>query len=170
MKLIEGLRLVKELQVKADDLRKKIGTHSALLNIETPTYTDQKRQVREWLQSHEGITREIAHLRVRIAKTNLTTVIPIKLGAVTPAKCITEWIARRKELAPLDMQAWAALTDRNLKEQNLKTSADGPTTEVRITRFFDPVERDTHVALYRDEPGIIDRTLEVTNAVTDLLE
>jgi hypothetical protein len=170
MKLIEGMKLVKELQVKADDLRKKIALNCALLSIETPMYPDPKRQVREWLQVHEDITREIARLRVRVAKTNLATVVSIKVGAILLEKCITEWIARRKELAPLDMQAWAALGDRGLKEQNLKTSADGPITEVRIMRFFDPVERDNRIATYRDEPGLIDRTLEVINAVTDLLD
>ena len=170
MKLIEGMKLVKELQVKADDLRKKIALNCALLSIETPTYPDQKGQVRKWLQSHEDVVREIARLRVRVAKTNLATIVSIKIGESQVEKCITEWIARRKELAPLDQQAWAALGDRGLKEQNLRTSADGPVTEVRIVRFFDPVERDAKVAIYRDEPGLIDRTLEVVNAVTDLLD
>ncbi len=56
------------------------------------------------------------------------------------------------------------------KEQNLKTSSDGPTTEIRIVRCFDPAERDAKIELYRSEPGLIDRTLEVVNATTDLLE
>lgn len=170
MKIIEGMKLAKELLVKAEDLRKKIALNSALLNIETPTYTDQKRQVREWLQSHEDVLRELARLRVRIAKTNLATQVPIKVGDANLTKSITEWIFRRKELAPLEQVAWAALTDRNLKEQNLKTSADGPVTEVRIVRFFDPVERDNRISVYQTEPGLIDRTLEVVNATTDLLE
>lgn len=170
MKLIEGMKLVKELMVKADDLRKKIALNSALHNIETPTYPDTKRQVREWLQSHEDLTREIARLRVRVAKTNLATNVTITVGGNALTKCITEWIARRKELANLDKQAWEALTDRGLKELNHKSSPDGPLTEIRIVRFFDPVERDNRIATYRDEPGLIDRTLEVVNAVTDLLE
>lgn len=170
MKLIEGMKLVKELQIKAEDIRKKISSNSALLNIETPPYQDQRTTIRGWLQAHEDITRQIAVLRVRVARTNLATLVRIKVGDNLLSKCITEWIARRKELAPLDAAAWAGLTDRNLKEQNIRSTAEGPVTEVRIVRFFDPVERDNKTALYRDEPGLIDRTLEVVNATTDLLE
>lgn len=170
MKLIEGMKLSKELLVKADDLRKKIAGASAHLSIETPVYQDQKKQIREWLQAHEDVVREIAKLRVRVSRTNLATMVTIQIGGKSVEKCITEWIARRKELAALDSQAWASLTDRNLKEQNLQTAPGGPVTEIRIIRCFDPLERDTKVALYREEPGLIDRTLEVINATTDLLE
>lgn len=170
MKLIEGMKLAKELLIKADDLRKKIAANAAHLNIETPVYSDQKKQIREWLQAHEDVVREIARLRVRVTKTNLATNVSITIGEKSVTKCITEWIARRKELAALDGQAWAALTDRGLKEQNLQTSQGGPVTEIRIVRCFDPVERDAKVNTYREEPGLIDRTLEVVNATTDLLD
>jgi len=170
MKLIEGMKLSKELLIKADDLRKKIAANSAHLTIETPLYADQKKQIRDWLQAHEDVVREIAKLRVRVTKTNIATQVSITIGDKSVSKCITEWISRRKELASLDMAAWSALTDKNLKEQNLKTSNDGPVTEVRIVRCYDPAERDEKVSLYREEPGLIDRTLEVVNATTDLLE
>lgn len=39
-----------------------------------------------------------------------------------------------------------------------------------LVRYFDPVERDNRVSMYREEPGLIDSTLEVVNATTDLLE
>jgi hypothetical protein len=169
MKIIEGLKLSKELQVKADDLRKKIEMHAAHLSIETPVYKDQRAQVAEWLQAHYDILQEIAALRIRVARTNLATQVDLQLGGKTVTKSITEWIIRRKELAPLDHKAWSSLGDRGLKEQNLQTTAGGPVTEVRIVRCFDPKERDTKVELYRSEPGVIDRTLEVVNATTDLL-
>lgn len=170
MKLIEGMKLAKELLVKADDLRKKIALNAAHLNIETPVYSDQKKQIREWLQAHEDVIREVAKLRVRVSKTNLATQVSINIGDKALSKCITEWIARRKELARFDQAAWESLTDRNLKEQNLVTAQGGPVTEIRIVRCFDPAERDGKISLYRDEPGLIDRTLEVVNATTDLLE
>lgn len=170
MKLIEALKLCKELTVKADDLRKKIAAHSAHLSIETPVYPDQKLQIRTWLQAHEGVTREIATLRFRIAKTNLATQVPITLGTTTISKSIVEWVIRRRELAKFDELAWAALTDRSLKEQMIRPTPESPVTEVKIVRCYDPVERDTKIELYRSEPGVIDRTLEVVNATTDLLE
>ena len=39
-------------------------------------------------------------------------------------------------------------------------------TEVKIVRYFDPVERDRMIALYRSEPSLIDGTLEIVNATT----
>ena len=114
--------------------------------------------------------REIARLRVRIAKTNLATSVTINVGGNNLTKCITEWIVRRKELAPLDAAAWSQLGDRGLREQQIQTTPQSPVTEIRIVRCFDPKERDERVSVYKDEPGLIDRTLEVVNATTDLLE
>ncbi len=170
MKLIEGMKLAKELQVKADDLRKKVGQHSAHLSIETPVYPDQKKQVREWLQAHEDITRQIANLMLRVTKTNVLTKVKITLGTKEVEKPIAEWVLRRRLLAKLDEAAWTALGDRGLKEQAIKPTQDSVITQVTIVRCFDPVERDNKITLYREEPGVIDRTLEVVNATTDLLE
>lgn len=170
MKLIEAMKLAKELQVKADDLRKKVASHSANLNIETPVYKEQAKQVRAWLQAHEDIMQEIGRLRVAIARTNLATSVTMKVGANNVTKTITEWIVRRTLTSGFDMVAWGNLTDRNLKEQDLKTAPDSAVTQVRIVRWFDPKERDEKVTTFRDEPGLIDRTLEVVNATTDLIE
>lgn len=170
MKLIEGMKLCKELQVKADDLRKKIAQHSAHLSVETPVYADQIGQIKQWLQSHEDTVREIAKLLFRITKTNVTTQVTIEVGGNKLTKSITEWIARRRTLAKFDEQAWSALTDRNLREGAVPSSAGGQPTIVSIKRCYDPVERDKKIEIYRNEPHLIDRTLEVINAVTDMVE
>lgn len=170
MKIIEALKSVKELAVKADDLRKKIQQHSAHLSIETPVYPDQKSQVQKWLQAHEDITREIAALSVRIAKTNVLTLVQIKIGGTMLSKTITEWILRRRTLAGLDMGAWAQLSDRNLKEGMIPSTQGGEMTKITIVRCYDPVTRDEKVALYKGEPHSIDVVLETVNATTDLLD
>jgi hypothetical protein len=170
MKLIQGMKLIKELTIKADDLRKKIGAHSAHLNIETAVYKEQPKQVGEWLQAHTDLMQEIGRLRVAIARTNLATLVTINVGGRNVEKTITEWIVRRMVTAPMDALAYQALTDRNLKEQDLKPTPDSAVTQVRIVRCYDPKARDTMIAVYRDEPGLIDRTLEVVNATTDLIE
>lgn len=169
MKIIEALKLSKELLVKADDLRKKIAAHSAHLSIETAVYKEQPKQIQAWLKAHEDLMQEIGHLRVGIAKTNLATNVTIRVGGSNVTKCITEWIVRRKDTAPMDAQAWAGLTDRGLKEQDLKPTADSAVTQIRIVRCYDPSQRDEKMAVYRDEPGLIDRTLEVVNATTELV-
>lgn len=170
MKLIQAMKKLKDLAIKADDLRKKVANTSADLSIETPAYPDQKRQVSEWIQAHSDILKEILGLRVAIQKTNILTPVTIEIGGKQVTKSIAEWIHRRRDLAKLEMDMWAKLTDRNLKEQNVQTSPGGAVTEVRIRRYFDPAERDSKLDLYRSEPSVIDGTLEVVNAVTELIE
>jgi hypothetical protein len=170
MKLIEAMKLIKELQVKADDLRKKVGQYCADLDYETPLYPDQKRQVSEWIQSHSDITKKILELRTSIQKTNLATTVAIELGGKTVTKTIAEWIHRRRDLAKSELEMWSKLTDRNLKEGAIpSTMAGGEAKAVKIRRYFDPLERDKAIELYRTEPGIIDRTLEVINAITSVI-
>jgi hypothetical protein len=170
MKIIEGLKLQKELLVKANDLRGKIAAHCAHLSIETPVYPDQKGQIAKWLQAHEDILREAAKLNSRIAKTNLATIVGIKIGSALVEKSITEWIYRRRILAPLDLSAWQLLLDRGLKEGHIQGTPGTEPTKITIVRCYDPVARDEKVLIYKGEPGLIDRTLEVTNAQVDLLD
>lgn len=170
MKIIEALKKTKELRVKQDDLTQKIKQHCADMDFETPVYADQRGQVAEWLQSVRDIGAEILRLRISIQRTNLATQVTIDLGDGNVTKSIAEWIHRRKDLAGLDMAAWTSLTDRGLKEGMLPPSMLGAQgREVKIRRYYDPKQRDTMIELFRNEPSVIDRTLEVVNATTDLL-
>lgn len=171
MKIIEALKKIKDLQRKADDLRTKVGQYCADLDCETATYPDQRRQIHEWLQSHTDIVKEILHLRVSIQRTNINTPVSIELGNVHVTKSISEWIHRRKDLAKLDQDVWSKLTDRNLKESySNKLTNSSPEQVIKRRLYFDPSERDKKMELYRSEPSKIDATLEVVNAVTDLME
>lgn len=171
MKIIEALKKLKDLKKKADDIEGKIGRYSADLDCETPTYPDQHRQISEWLQSHGDIVKEIGSLRYRIQKTNVNTQVSIELGGKHVTKSITEWISRRRDLAVLQGSAWRALTDKNYKPQyQNQLTPNSPPTIVKPRLYFSPVERDRNVELYRSEPSIIDGTLEIINATTDLLD
>lgn len=170
MKLIQAMKQVKDLTIKADDLRKKIATNCAHQSIETPTYgTRQKEQVSDWLQAHSDILKEIVRLRVAIQRTNIVTPVTIELGGKPVTKTIAEWIHRRRDLADLEQKAWAGLTDKNLREGR-GTDSLGQVLEVKIVRNYEPAERDKKIELYRSEPALIDADLEVVNAVTDLVE
>lgn len=169
MKIIEAMKKIKDQQVKAADIRSKIQVYCADLSFETPLYADQKQQVAEWLQAHEDILKEILRLRVAIQRTNLATSVTIELGGKQVTKSIAEWVHRRRDLAALAKDAWQKLTDRGLKEGTAKNST-GQDIEIKLRRYYDPKERDAKVELYRSEPSIIDATLEVTNAVTDVVE
>lgn len=176
MKIIEALKQTKILARKAEDLRTKIGAHCVDMDIEKPVYGGpdgsvelHRKQVDSWLQSHQDILREIEGLRLAVSRTNLLTIVDIELQGKKVSKPITAWIARRKELAPLDMKAWQMLTDRNLKDQHF-VETSGAKREIRVRRYYDPATRDNKVAALRDEPSLIDAALEIVNATTDIIE
>jgi len=170
LKLIEAMKQLKALAIKAEDLRKKVGLYCADLSMETPTYPDQKRQIDEWIQAHHDILKEILRLRIAIQRTNLATQVAIQIEDKPVTKSIAEWIHRRRDLANLERDMWAKLTDRGLKEQNLQTAVGGAVTEIRIRRYYEPAKKDWQLALFSGEPGRIDATLEVANATTELIE
>ena len=170
MKIIQAMKQIKDLSAKASDLREKVGKYCADLTIETATYPDQKGTVSGWIQSHHDVLKEMARLRECVQRSNLATTVTIEVDGQRVTKSIAAWIHRRRDLANLEREIWAKLGDRALREHNVQTTQGGPVTEVRIRRYFDPVERDKRVELYRSEPALIDSTLEVVNATTDLIE
>jgi len=171
MKIIEALKKIKDLSRKAADIRDLIAKHCADLDCETPTYPDQKRQIQEWLQSHGDVIKEILHLRYSIQKTNVETMVTIEIGGNHVTKSIAEWIHRRKDLAKLEEDVYRKLTNRDLKEVYTQKLTDNtPEKQVKRRLYFDPAERDMKIEMFRSEPSLIDRTLEVTNCITDLIE
>jgi hypothetical protein len=61
------------------------------------------------------------------------------------------------------------MTDRGLREGKVDTST-GVAIEVRMVRNYDPNRRDKKLSEYQDEPKLINSTLEVINATTDIIE
>ena len=170
MKLIEAMKKVKNNKEKINDLHKQIGQHCANLNFETQLYgTETSNKIKEWMQSCGDLTQDNIKLLTGITKTNLVTAVTINIGGKTVTKNIAEWIWRRREYAALDLRTWSMLTDKGLKEGSTVAST-GERMDVRIVRHYDPVVRDQMVAMYKQEAFEIDSTLEVTNAMTDLLE
>ena len=171
MKIIEALKKIKQLKIKCSDLNEKVRTYCADLDNETPYYPDQRAQIREWVQSYNDSTKEIVRLNYCLQRTNLETMVTIELESKNVTKSIFEWILRRKEYAKMDENIWRSLTDKGLREENkYQTTQNAPVLVVKRRLYFDPVERDKKVELYRTEPSKIDSTLEIINAITDLKE
>ncbi len=170
MKIIEAMKQVKDLLRKAEDLRGKVHTHCLDLDIENPVYEDQAATVAGWIQAHHDILREVSGLRAAIQRTNLATEVTIEVGGKQVTKSITEWIYRRRDLADLDAEMWRGVTRREgqVRDGELRTTA-GETRAVHVRRYYSPQERDERHEAYRSEPSRIDATLEVVNAVTDLV-
>lgn len=168
MKIIEGLKKVKDLKKKADDIKILVNKYCADLECEAPTYPDQRRQIESWCQAHSDIVKEILDINYRIQKTNIETLVTIELGGKHVSKSIAEWIHRRKDLAHLEESFWRSLSDKGLIDKQYQLTAQSPITMVKKRLYFDPVERDKKVEMYRSEPSAIDSVLETINALTDL--
>jgi hypothetical protein len=176
MKLIQAMKQVQDLLRKADDLKQKIAKYCVDLDFETPTYgtpDQQREQVKDWLQAHHDIIKKVEDLRLAITRTNLATMVTMEIGGKQITKPITAWIMRRgvkgSGLAGQEQKAYLALTDKNLKDGQAKVTS-GDTIAVKVRRYYDPAERDNKSELYRSEASIVDANLEVTNAITELIE
>lgn len=170
MKIIEAMKRIKANKEKIVDLQAKIAQFCANLNFETPTYgAETPNKIREWLQSCNDLTQENVRLLCAIQRTNMTTPVTIAMGEKSVTKSIAEWVWRRREYAAIDLNTWAKLTDRSLKEGTGQNSSGTP-VEVKIIRHFDPEQRDKKMSEFKSEPHEIDAALEVVNAVTDLAE
>jgi hypothetical protein len=171
MKIIEALKKIKDLQRKADDIKEKIGQYCADLDCENPVYVDQKGQITTWLQMHSDVIKEILLLRYRIQKTNVMTEVNICIDGKYVTKTIAEWVHRRRDLAKNEESCWRKLTDKGHKESySTQLTPNSPQNIIKRRLYFDPIERDKKIELFRSEPSLIDATLEITNAVTDLLD
>lgn len=170
MKIIQGLKKIKELMRKADDLDSKVNQHCADYDIQESLYPDQKSQISQWIQSHSDLLKEVLSLRISIQKTNLETSVTMELDGKMVTKSIAEWVHRRRDLAKKEESMWRGLTTKNLQEVGV-IRKDGAEKDVVVKRrvYFDPKERDEKIEYYRSEPATIDATLETVNAVTDLM-
>ncbi len=168
MKIIEGLKQIKDLSKKADDLIKKAMTYCVNMDFENPVYPDQQSQVNTWVQSHRDIIHEISRLRYCIQKTNCTVKVKIRINDQDIEKSIAEWIHRRKDLSKMEAMMWLSLTDRNLKDS--RTQMPSGIVDAKVRRYYDPVLRDKMLTSLQSEPSLIDGKLEIVNATTDLME
>jgi len=183
VKTIEALKRLKEIPKKIEDLTKQVTKYCAFMSFETPTYTDKAEQTKTvsgWLQAIHDLTMEYESLSARVAYTNLLTMVTIEIGARSITKSVHAWVQRRgtihgigratkrNGLASLEETAWRGLNDGTRQEGVQKIS--GVETKVIIERCYDPKVRDNNIDMYSSEAHIIDGKLEITNAVTDLLD
>jgi hypothetical protein len=172
MKLIEAMKRVKANKEKIAALQKMIGDFSAHLSHETPVYGNETpEKISSWAQTCEDLAQDNIRLLTAISRTNLATQVTVTLGEKRVTKNIAEWIWRRREYAACDLLTYSKMGDRGLREGQMTSSVPGGVAiAVTIVRNYNPERRDKKLAEYQAEPHEIDATLEVTNAVTDLIE
>ncbi len=169
MKLIEGMKNVKSILRKMEDMRGKVQKYCADMDFQAPTYPNQKEQVSQWLQSHHDLALELTTLKRNIQKTNLYSDVTIRIGDKDVTRSIAEWVIRRREIVDLEVQCWAGLSNRSLQDVQLRTGS-GDTAPAKVRLYFDAKERDANVELYKSEKESIDKALEIANATTNLIE
>jgi len=173
MKIIEGMKKIKYLRKKVDDLTQKITINAADYDHEKPAYgtpEEQADQVKMWIQSAEDVIKEILSLRVSIQRTNLETDCTIEISGKPVTKSIAEWIHRRRDLAGLNKAVWNALGNSGRSQKHIAfKNAEGEEQVAALRFHYNPAERDLKKDIYTEEPSLIDGALEVKNAVTDLI-
>lgn len=169
MKIIEGLKKIKDLYRKADDVRGKIRKYCVKMSFEQDHYENQGDQVKQWIQSHKDLIKEIENLRERIARTNLGTKVTLEINGNEVTKSIHSWISRRRDLISLEVDCWKQLDDKGLNDQKVKMT-NGEVQEFKVVRFFDYREKDAKLDDLKSELSLIDSRLEIINATTDLLD
>lgn len=168
MKIIEAMKQIKALEHKAKDLLELARKHAADLDIESAVYPDQKGQVKSWIDAYIGCLDTIISLQTKIQKTNTETVIPIIIGDDKIVRTISGWLYRKNKIAT-ETSIWKSLTDGNCRDSAFVESS-GKQRDIKVRRYYDPQLRDKKISLLSQEPFLIDAALEVTNAVTDLIE
>jgi len=169
MKIIEALKELKLNVKKINDITARIALNSAKKEFEKSPYNDAPAQIKEWLDAVEGLSKRNGELTMKIAKTNATVQVTIELEGKQITKTIAEWIYRRRYGAAMELAAVKALTNRGLKDEQIKQT-DGTLLETKVVLHYDQKTRDQRMDALQQEPTLIDTRLEMINAVTDLLE
>jgi len=177
MVLIEALKEQKYILRKMEDLRKKITLHCADLDCMQPTYgtaENQRKEIAGWIQAHNDLAFQLTKLKKSILRTNLETRVTIKIGEQNIEHSISEWVIRKREVIDFQLLAYNALNDRGLSQQSLRTIGGADeANKMRIARvrfYFDASNRDEQIELLKKEKEDIDKTLEIVNATTMLME
>ena len=177
MKLIECMKDQKSTLRKMEDLRKKISSYCADLDVMQPTYgtaAEQEKKISEWLQSHDDLAFKLTDLKKKIQETNLHTQVMIKVGDNDVARSITEWIIRRREIVDLQLLAYSSLGDRGLSDKGIRAMGSPDEAKklqnARVRFYFNASDRDLKIDTLKNEKESIDKALEIINATTDIIE
>lgn len=170
MKVVEALKKIKANRKKITDLNSKIACIASHMENEADSlaYKNPADKVKEFVQSAFDTQRENSKLLSRVQKTNLNTLVTVELGGVQVTKTVAEWVYRRREGVDHEIETY-----RNMRT-NMKPGAiqkpDGTIIVNNVIRNYDEEQRDKRMAILQEEKSLIDAALEITNAVTDLIE
>lgn len=178
MKIIEGLKELKQITEKLDKNADMISLYaSALDNEKLPFETEdkQRKQINEYIQSSKDLISRYLQLKTAIDKTNMETKVQFDFGTFTIHDLIllnprNAKAARTGNYAGAMLaQPYTALTtdqaDRRLHMLNRNSSSDS----IKVLRFYDEEAKNKELYRISDFLGSISARLEVINATTDII-
>lgn len=171
MKIIEAMKELKLIESKLAKNAEQIKKYASRLSISMPDFRsddEQRRAVKELLQSSEDLTARYMKLKKDIEYTNIVTTIDYN-GKVYSLSDIL--VMKRKAIAYL-VPSYKALdssqNDTYVRTQMGKQTEPGK--EVKVIKFYDETEKNKRIAELDDMEYSIDSRLEVINATMELRE
>jgi len=173
MMIIEGMKRLRVIKKRMASNIDSVNKYAAIISSERPMFgseDEQKKEVKEIIQSNLDLLREYLKLKKRIERTNLQTVVEI--GGVEYT--ISDLLILKRELVQLVVNTYDALNVNqaqmrlNSMRHHVPTGQQGETP--RINHMFDEKEKNEQLRKWQDLYDNIDSRLEVINATTTLLD
>lgn len=174
MMIIEGMKRLRVIKKRMANNIESVNKYAAIVSNERPMFgseDQQKKEVKQIIQSNLDLLNEYLKLKKRIERTNLQTVVEI--GGVDYT--ISDLLILKRELVQLVVQTYDAL-NTNLAQMKLNALsrqhhvAGQQGESLRIDHMFDEKEKNKELRKWQDLYDNIDSRLEVINATTILLD
>lgn len=172
MKIIESLKELPLLEKRIEKNVQLVQLYSSEMDMGKGEYTfgtkeKQDVEVKGLVQSTHDLISRRAKIRRVLAITNAKVIV--KIGR--HERTITEWIEYRQKGVDLELKLFGALNDGNGSRQlQLNQGKLDLSAGVRIVRFYDEKAKNDNVSECMELKSMIDSTLEIVNATTDLFE
>ena len=173
MMIIEGLKELKLIESKMKKNNEQIEKYSSILDNERPQFESESHQMQEvknLVQSNKDLQERYLRLKAAIDRTNLST--KVKIDGQTKEYTIYELIIIKRKLGDLIKQTY---TSMNTKQANgrlsiTRSSLGGPSNSAKVVQLYDERVKNEALDAHENFMSVIDRRLEVVNAVTAIIE
>lgn len=171
MKIIEGMKELSLISKKLTVIKENLSKYSSLLSCEKPIFDseqEQRDEILKLIQSGKDLITRWIYIKTAIEHTNLITRIKVCGKRLTIAEALHWKRSMCQELEAL----YKCLTNTQscAKLNNMMrgiTSLDNPIT---IVAMYDEKKKNEWINEHTEFIGSIDSTLEITNAITELID
>lgn len=174
MMIIEGMKRLRVIKKRMISNIESINKYAAIVSNERPMFgseDEQKKEVKQIIQSNLDLLKEGLKLKKRVERTNLQIVVEMDGEKYT----ISDMLILKREYVQLIVQTYDAL---NTNQAQMKLNAMSRQHHVagqqgeslRIDHMFDEKEKNKELRKWQDLYDNIDSRLEVINAITTLLD